>query len=335
MSEFPRCIYFYEKYAGTWILVKTPGEARAISWKRRSTSSGDSARNSLTYYKETNMAIIQLTDIHLDATYNGKFPTMEHFDRVIQDIRTRRSESLLKDDVIIITGDICDGEDKYYYDIVFDMMHRAFPETPVFVTPGNHDDRRVLGLIATEEQKRNKGLGMEFEVAGCVENPGTHGVKFSHNGHNICIVDTGNAAKDTDNQYVHFEFGEDAPVDDRQWLLFTHMPLVAVPHRFMQREGFCMTSNNTVYRALDSIEAVFCGHYHHAHVTKKDDYVQERGPYTYHGKAKVGQYVCPAIQCQLDPYSEECSPSGVFPGYQVIHCMADSRKYEVEVRLLY
>ena len=32
------------------------------------------------------MAIIQLTDIHLDATYGGKFPTMVHLDKVIQDI---------------------------------------------------------------------------------------------------------------------------------------------------------------------------------------------------------------------------------------------------------
>ena len=281
------------------------------------------------------MSIIQLTDIHLDATYGGKFPTIEHFDRVIQDIRSRRSESLLKDDVIIVTGDLCDGGDRYYYDMVFDMLHRAFPETPVFVTPGNHDDRATLDLIAWDEEARNQDLGLEFTSKGRIKYPGAHGVQFFHNGHRICIVDTGNAATDTANSYVFSEFKDLKSVCDKPYMLFTHMPLVAVPHRFMQREGFCMTRDSKVYEVLEFTKAVFCGHYHHAHVTKKGDYVQNMGVYSYHGKARVDQYVCPAVQCQLDPYSAECSPSGVFPGYQVIHCMTDSQDYKVETRLLY
>lgn len=274
------------------------------------------------------MAIIQLTDIHLDATYGGKFPTMVHLDKVIQDIRKRRSEHLRREDVIIITGDICDGDDRYYYEMVFDMLHRAFPETPVLVTPGNHDDREILDEIALRENDRSKRLGMEFEYHGRISRPGAYGVTLEHNHHKLLILDTGHSAKDDTCEFLDTQ-KEYLSGTKHEYLVFSHMPVIPVPHRFMQQDGFCMKQGESSSRIADLAKAIFCGHYHFANTLKAVDYALNGR------RSRVDQYVCPAIQCQLDPYSPECSPSGVFPGYQVIHCPITGEAPRVETRLLY
>jgi hypothetical protein len=48
---------------------------------------------------------------------------------------------------------------------------------------------------------------------------------------------------------------------------------------------------------------IICGHYHCASVTAFNDFVQ---------------FVAPASQCQLDPFTKDCTPSGNYPGYAII-----------------
>lgn len=275
------------------------------------------------------MAIIQLTDIHIDATYGGKFPTIEHFNRAIQDIRKKRTEESLKEDVIIVTGDICDSGDRYYYDLVFDMLHNAFPYTPVFVTPGNHDDRGILEVIARAHEERNKALGFTFESHGRITLTGSYAVSFNYRNNKVLILDSGHMAKDGSQHFLtitRHEYLKEV-MDDS--LLFTHIPPFQVPHRFMQQDGYCMKHQNSMTSLIRDAKAIFCGHYHYAHVQRQDDFDLSGIP------APVDQYVCPAVQCQLDPYSAECSPSGIFPGYNLIHVNEDTGDVMVETRLLY
>jgi hypothetical protein len=91
------------------------------------------------------------------------------------------------------------------------------------------------------------------------------------------------------------------------YTLFMHMPLIKPFHRFMNVDAHSIDEDaaKTFLWALRDFyfRGIICGHYHCASVTAFNDFVQ---------------FVAPASQCQLDPFTKDCTPSGNYPGYAII-----------------
>ena len=84
------------------------------------------------------MRILQLSDIHLriDGQLSfGKMNTMENFRMAIDHFEGLKE----KPDMYIITGDLADNGNRISYEVVKAMLERL--NKPVYIVPGNHDNR--------------------------------------------------------------------------------------------------------------------------------------------------------------------------------------------------
>lgn len=251
------------------------------------------------------MEILQLSDIHYGADYEGKFNTANQWATVVKHAKARNPKGY---DAVIITGDLVDDDPKVddktkatrYEDIFSDALSLCVsPSAPVLVTPGNHDNRQILTEVAdclpvkswnsTEQPKGFEDIGSQCHVIKV-------GSKV------IVLLDSGTEepyrgiAKLAAYTKNHLWYADDA-------MIFTHKPFRTerLYHRFMVGTDNVMPAEFES-RVQPYAKNYFCGHFHH---------------WSQVDCGWMTMFTCPGIQCQIDPYSKGCNPIAT-PGYQVI-----------------
>lgn len=256
------------------------------------------------------MNVLQLTDIHLNSQYDAEFPAMEHLEKVIAE--TRRDPEFY--DAVVLTGDIVDeGSYEQYASMLARLQSEYGETTPILVTPGNHDNRSTLDDVY-RDFIRGKSWANEtkrFGHYGSFKKPGS-AVTVYHLGHIDCslvMLDTAHWQFPYEGlcriMQLRSKTGNDDP-SCRHYIAFTHMPIIRPFHRFMNQPGYTIPDDGNMFLstlASAGCNAIACGHYH------CESYRKAFG---------IEQFVAPAIQGQIDPFSEKCNPSGNYPGYAII-----------------
>ncbi|TMK58034.1 MAG: phosphodiesterase [Actinobacteria bacterium] len=81
--------------------------------------------------------IVQLSDIHIGGSEDGKDP-MPRVEAVIEAVRSLPNAP----DAVLVSGDLTDHGTAKEYEVIRAMLGRL--ELPLYVLPGNHDDRGRL-----------------------------------------------------------------------------------------------------------------------------------------------------------------------------------------------
>ena len=277
------------------------------------------------------MLILQISDIHLNSPADAKFPAAEHLSAVIKDTEH------LKDrlDAIVLTGDLVDDGSAKEYGELFDKLAEAYgEETPILVTPGNHDNRQAMddaycGFLASKHWPQSPHVVIE----GSLVNPGSSVIRLdiydsakTDKKNTIVLMDSGHRdypynglARLNYLNAMHPAWGQRYP-----YILFTHMPIIRPFHRFMNDASRTIADDDNVFMVnLESSGCTYiaCGHY------------QCQSHSTAFG---IQQFVAPAVQVQIDPFAKDpfakdCHPSGNFPGYTIIsdHGVTEFESYYV------
>src|SRR6188472_299644 len=82
-------------------------------------------------------ALAQLSDPHIGAEWGGGDP-VARLEAAVESIRSMRPEP----DALLVSGDLTDNAEDAEYERVRELL--APLEAPVYVLPGNHDDRAAL-----------------------------------------------------------------------------------------------------------------------------------------------------------------------------------------------
>lgn len=251
------------------------------------------------------MEILQLSDIHYGADYDGKFNTANQWSAVVKDAKARNPKGY---DAVIITGDLVDDDPKvdgktkatHYEDIFSDALSLCVnSKAPVLVTPGNHDNREILTRVAKELPI--KSWGSEDEQIG-FEEPGSQCVIMTFNCKTIVLLDSGTVEPYKGIAKLAAYTARDSWRSEDA-MIFTHKPFrnERLYHRFMVGTDNVMSAD--VGRLVSPYaKKYFCGHFHH---------------WSQVDCGSMDMFTCPGIQCQIDPYSKGCVPIAI-PGYQVI-----------------
>lgn len=257
------------------------------------------------------MSILQITDIHINGEYNGQFDVKKHFKQILEANKTRDF------DAIALTGDLADDGSYEDYTEIFNQMEETFGNgTPILAIPGNHDNREHLDLAYMDyinrEHNFKEGTYLQ-RIGGTFEEPGKCVVILTLPGilagsGNTKLIGMDNAHKELPHRGLEaFMDHEWNRKGSDSYTLFMHMPLIKPFHRFMNVDAHSIDEDaaKTFLWALRDFyfRGIICGHYHCASVTSFNDFVQ---------------FVAPASQCQLDPFTKDCSPSGNYPGYAII-----------------
>lgn len=255
--------------------------------------------------------LLQITDIHLNGEYNGRFNVKEHFERILKETKGSNFEA------VVLTGDLADNGSYEDYAEIFNQVEETFgPGTPILAIPGNHDNRERLDLAYMDYINRahNFAAGVCLQrIGGTFDEPGKCVVILTLPGilagsGSMKLIGMDNAHKELPHKGLEtFIDHEWYRKDADSYTLFTHMPLIKPFHRFMNVDERSIDEDAAktflwALRAFD-FRGIICGHYHCASVTSFNDWVQ---------------FVAPASQCQLDPFTKNCSPSGNYPGYAII-----------------
>lgn len=261
------------------------------------------------------MKILHLTDIHLNSEYESSFPAMGHLERILRDTSGMGSQV----DAVVVTGDLVDeGKFVDYLDL-FNLLAITYGvDTPILVTPGNHDNRKAFAGAYDEFRQGKSWRNSEnISIYGSFENPGeavtilntfktTPDGGTTYQARSAVLMDTGHRAFPYQGLCRMMScFG----ADSRKWpqyILFTHMPIIRPFHKFMNKPGFTIEDDDEVFLAgleQSGCQAIVCGHYH------CESHMVARG---------IRQYAGPANQVQIDPFSDNCNPSGNYPGYGIL-----------------
>lgn len=260
------------------------------------------------------MKILHLTDIHLNSAYESSFPAMDHLERILRD--TTGIGSLV--DAVVLTGDLADeGKFSDYLDL-FNLLAITYGvDTPILVTPGNHDNRKNLAEAYAEFRQGKTWRNSEnISIYGSFENPGESvtilntfkatTVGTPYQARSAVLMDTGHRAFPYQGLCRMLSC---LSADSSRWpqyIMFTHMPVIRPFHKFMNKPGFTIEDDDGVFLAgleQSHCQAIVCGHYH------CESHMVARG---------IRQYAGPANQVQIDPFSDNCNPSGNYPGYGIL-----------------
>ena len=239
--------------------------------------------------------ILQLSDIHLGGDYEGQFDTKAQLEATC--IKAREySENGEGYDLVVITGDIADCPYEGLYQHVFESaLSLCDSNKRLLVTPGNHDDRPTLVKVLHSMNL----LSMDSNDIDDLLVPGRQAYSCRLGENNIVMLDTG--AVKTPYEGISRIYARHKINADFQALLFTHCP-ATVPgklyHRFMNDKMLDPDMFDLVRKFTSHY---FCGHLHHM--------ASINGP--------VRMHICPAVQCQIDPYSSNCHPTAI-SGFRVI-----------------
>lgn len=247
--------------------------------------------------------ILQISDIHYGADYNGLFNTKDQFLEVCR--AAKQGGPVGGYDAVILTGDLVDDDDKVsdsekakaYEDIYAAAEGLCNDRKRLFVTPGNHDNAHIMTEITRRLPMYDT---QDFLQTSGFNAPGTHLLITEIGNKEIVILDSGNAEpyKGIARLSAHY-MEHRRPADEM--LVFTHKPFraEALYHRFMKDN---VMSEDVGDLLSGYVKTYLCGHYHHL---------------THVKTPSMDMYVCPGVQCQIDPYSKECKAIAI-PGFQVI-----------------
>lgn len=262
------------------------------------------------------MSILQITDIHINGEYNGQFDVKKHFKQILEANKTRDF------DAIALTGDLADDGSYEDYTEIFNQVEETFgPGTPILAIPGNHDNREHLDLAYMDYINRthNFKTGTCLQrIGGTFEEPGKCVVILTlpsilAGSGSTKLIGMDNAHKDLPHDGLEALINHEwTRKNDDTYFMFAHMPFIKPFHRFMNVDAHSIREDaaKTFLMATAPLrfQGIFCGHYHCSSFNAYGDLIQ---------------YVAPASQCQLDPFSKDCDPSGNYPGYAIINPWSD------------
>lgn len=248
--------------------------------------------------------VLQLSDIHYGADYDGRFDTADQWAAVVADAHKLCPDGY---DAVVITGDLVDDDPKVsdelkrerYKTIIADAASlRRNDKCPLLVTPGNHDNRKIFTEVVNTDcpcfQWGLKQFGGFNDVGGQCMFVGV-GNKT------LVVLDSG-----TVEPYKGIAKLAKVAMQHKSWfqndtMVFTHKPFRTngLYHRFMKDN---LMSDEVGSLVEPYATDYFCGHFHHLATVDNP---------------RMVVHACPGIQCQIDPYSKECNAIPV-PGYQVI-----------------
>ncbi len=81
--------------------------------------------------------LVQLSDLHIGGNENGMDP-LPRLEAVVEAVRSLPNQP----DAVLVSGDLTDDGAEAGYSIAREMLSQL--EVPLYVIPGNHDDRRRL-----------------------------------------------------------------------------------------------------------------------------------------------------------------------------------------------
>ncbi|EAY26105.1 metallophosphoesterase [Microscilla marina] len=241
-----------------------------------------------------------LSDLHLykykDFMYHEHHP-YQSFCNVVDLLK---QEDTL--DFILITGDIAAKQEKESYFHVDELL--APLGTPYYWLPGNHDSAVLMKRIAPKVQVQNTNV---FE---------TKGTRF------ILLDSTDRQEKavagflpDDELRFLEKSLAE---ATNTSTIIALHHQLLATPGSWTNNLG--VTNKNDFYKIIDAcpqVQAVICGHIHHAHAW------QRKG---------VQYFSAPATSYQFNPYAPEFALDELAPGYQVLSIHPKTRRVHCEVK---
>jgi len=256
--------------------------------------------------------ILQFSDIHLGSNYNNHLDTQGQWDAVLKHAKKTCPNSSGLYDAVVLTGDLvddtnmvdkdnnCSAQDVNYTDeaklrmyiqILTDVKQLVRNDGLVMVTPGNHDNRALLGKAAVKVGIKGATEDMFMVPGECIQY-GKVG------GYTIVTMDTGNGEPYKAIAALAYNVNRSS-WDKSRALMFTHKPFKAynLYHRFMKDN---MLDAPVGQYMVQYVDKYFCGHLHHY------SSINFNGPFDL--------TVCPGVQCQIDPYSEKCNAIAL-PGY--------------------
>ena len=275
--------------------------------------------------------ILQFSDLHLGSDYDGHLDTFAQWDAVLKHAK-KHCPDTSGYDAVIITGDLIDdtvcvdpdnnskshdselseaAKLKQYVEII-EAAKSLTSNGKVMVTPGNHDNRQLLGKAAFKAGLAGAHDDMFMVPGACVQ-------YLSVGTRTIVTLDSGTVDPYQAVANLAYTVNRDKNWNKSRVLLFTHKPFKShnLYHRFMKDN---MINEQFVYHMKQYVGHYFCGHLHH---------------YTslYDSSSNFDVTVCPGIQCQIDPYSEKCN-AVPFPGYLDIFFKDIDDSVSIKVNML-
>ena len=245
--------------------------------------------------------IIQISDIHIGGEYDGQFDCWGNLETVLKAASTHVPKDIFgfTYPLVIVSGDVCDGDAATTdnYKAVDDMVKKYLGKNVIY-TVGNHDNAKVMG----------ETLGFDpDDVVAYVANQYDSPYILFHIPTYSGTVDPSAITE----RIMRWISAQDDDIKKLPRYAYSHFPIGHVDHRFMQN-GHALEHGDDLAERLGvlGIKDVFCGHYH-------------MGITTHPSSTSPWVNVCPATQCQLDPYSKDCKPTGDYPGYAVIDMYSD------------
>jgi 3',5'-cyclic AMP phosphodiesterase CpdA len=236
--------------------------------------------------------LVQLSDPHIGATWAGGDP-VAGLAATVESVRRLPD----RPDAVVISGDLADNAADGEYELVRELVARL--DTPLYVLPGNHDDRDAL--------RRCFGL------------PGRAGTPVQYSAElgplRLVMVDSTRAGEirgELDRERLMWLDAELAAAPDRPTLLAMHHPPLATGRKAWDENGLPATDRRAlaeVLRRHSQVRRIVAGHMHRAIAGELDGRAVLAIPSTY-------------VQAQLDLASSEVKYSDDPPTFAV-HALVD------------
>ena len=203
--------------------------------------------------------IVQLSDIHLGSDYGGHLDTQAQWKAVLKHAKETCPNGSDGYDAVVITGDLVDDDnlidpdnncsawshelsesEKFsrYMQILTDAKRLLGGGGQLIVTPGNHDNRELLGKAAVDAGVAGASENMFLKPGKCLQ-------LFSTGQTSIVTMDTGNGEPYEAISDLAYFVNTNRGWNRDRTLLFTHKPFKTqnLYHRFMK--------NNMLDETLD------------------------------------------------------------------------------------
>lgn len=189
------------------------------------------------------MIIAQISDCHINA--NTDHPHNFQLNQAVARINTMSQ----RPDVVVVTGDIIEGDDLTQYDRALEIFQKL--DIPFYVIPGNHDNRDALRET--------------FDERGYMQDDFIH-YGISHHDVRIIALDTVEPGENYGMlceqrlQWLSIKLAEDY---ERPTLLIMHHPPYETGISSMDGSR-CFDGDQLapILRQSPNIERVLCGHLH-------------------------------------------------------------------------
>jgi Icc protein len=236
--------------------------------------------------------LVHLSDPHIGATWGGGDP-VGGLAATVESVRRLPD----RPDAVVISGDLADNAADGEYQLVRELVAQL--EAPVYVLPGNHDDRDAL--------RRCFGL------------PGPPGAPVQYSAElgplRLMMLDStrpGEVRGELDRERLMWLDAELAAAPDRPTLLAMHHPPLATGSKAWDRIGLPATDRGAlaeVLRRHSQVRRIVAGHVHRTIAGELDGRAVLAIPSTY-------------VQARFDLASSEMELSDDPPGFAV-HTLVD------------